>query len=130
MSGMTAYYVSRAVIAGLFAALFLLSGASWWQAALIAAAALAFFFWAPGSGRYRVTPEAGALALSRDERSQWINDRAGRTAFVVVMLAVGAAAVYAAARGIAQLPIESLGWLLILGIAAYYLGDVWLRRRR
>src|SRR5512143_1614349 len=94
MTGMKAYYLSRAVISIGFGALFLLSGSSWWVAVLVAAVAFGWFLLAPHIGRYSVHPEFGVTALRRDERSQLINDKAARNAFVVSMLAVAGAAIY------------------------------------
>ncbi len=129
MSGMRSYYISRIVVAVGFGALFFLGGAPWWQAALVALAAIAWFWWAPRSGRYQVNPELGMTPLRRDERSQGINDTAGRNAFIVVMLVTGATAVYAGLTGSTQVPVRALNWLLILGVVVYYGSDFWLRRR-
>ncbi len=129
MNDMRSYYVSRMVVGLGFGISFYLSGAVWWQAALVGGAAVAWFLWAPHSGRYRVAPELGVAALRRDERSQGINDRAARNAFVGVMLATGAMAVYAGAAAQTQVSARALNWLLILGAALYYASDFWLRRR-
>jgi hypothetical protein len=129
MSGMRSYYLSRMLVAVGFGVLFFLGGSSWWQAALVGGAAIAWFLWAPRSGRYRVAPELGVTALRRDERSQGINDAAGRNAFVVLMLATGAAAVYAGLSGLSQVPVRALDWLLILGVLVYFGSDFWLRRQ-
>src|SRR5512143_889552 len=94
MTGMKAYYLSRAVISIGFGALFLLSGSSWWVAVLVAAVAFGWFLLAPHIGRYSVHPEFGVTALRRDERSQGINDRAARNAFVISMLVLGGLLVY------------------------------------
>ncbi len=129
MSNMRSYYVSRFAVAVGFGFLFYLVGGSWWQGVLAGGAAVAWFLWAPHSGRYQVTPELGVTALRRDERSQWINDAAGRNAFVGVMLAAGAIAVYVRSVGMAQVPIRALDWLLILGGLLYFGSDFLLRRR-
>ena len=128
MTRMKAYYLSRAVISIGFGALFLLSGSSWWAALLVAAVAFGWFLLAPHIGRYSVHPEFGVTALRRDERSQLINDKAARNAFVVSILAVAGAAIYFEAIALAAAPIAVFKWLLILGAAAYYVSDFWLRK--
>jgi hypothetical protein len=92
------YYLSRAVFSVIFGGIFFLSGSPLWEAALMAGLLLALFIWAPHSGRYAVHPEFGITALSRDERTQLINDKAARNAFVVIMLLIGAAAFISAQR--------------------------------
>lgn len=130
MSGLRSYYVSRTVVALGFGLLFYLGGATGWQAALVGGAAIAWFLWAPHSGRYHVDPSLGVTALQRDERGQAITDQAGRNAFVGLMLAVLAIAVYAAASGVTQVPAAAVSWLMILGGLVYFGSDFWLRRRR
>ena len=129
MTGMRAYYLSRVVIAIVFGVLFVLAGSAWWVGMLVAALAFGWFLIAPRIGRYAVHPEAGVTALQRDERSQVINDKAGRNAFIVTMFAVAGVVIYSAATATSTLPVAALEWLLILGVAVYYVSDVWLRRR-
>lgn len=126
MTGMSRYYISRALISIAFAAVFAFTGTPWWQSALMGAAMLAFFFYAPHSGRYAVHPELGATALRRDERTQAISDKAARNAFVAGMLALAGVALYFA--GSTTVPLAALHWILILGALVYFLSDLWLRR--
>jgi len=127
MKGMTLYYVSRAIITALFGFLLSVTGMAWWLAALMGALIFALFLWAPHSGRYSFHPELGVTALRRDERTQAINDKAARNAFVLVMLAL--AGILFAFGMEANIPARWLEYALLLGIAAYYLSDFWLRRR-
>jgi hypothetical protein len=127
---MTRYYVSRILIAWIFAALFYAVGSSWWMALLVGAMATAWFLYAPHSGRYQVDPERGVTALGRDERSQWINDKAARNALVVLGLALGGLNIYfGTIAGRAAVPIEWTRWLLTGGAAVYLISDLILRRR-
>ena len=127
---MTRYYVSRMLIAWLFAALFYIAGAGWWVTLLVGFAISAWFLYAPRSGRYQVDPERGVTALQRDERSRWINDKAARNAFVVLALALGGLNIYfGTVSGQAMIPIYWTRWLLIAAVAVYAVTDVSLRRR-
>ncbi len=127
MKGMTLYYTSRAILTALFGFLLYATGMIWWLATLLGALAFALFLWAPHSGRYSVHPEWGVTALRRDERTQAINDKAARNAFVLVMLSLGGLLL---AFGIeADIPAHWLEYALLLGFATYYVSDLWLRRR-
>ena len=128
IKGMRAYYASRAVLSVLFGALFVLAGSPWWSGVLVAGLAFGWFLAAPRIGRYSVHPEFGVTALRRDERSQAINDRAARNAFVICMLALGALAAYSTGLGLSSLPVAVFKWLLILGVLVYYATDFWVRR--
>ena len=128
MTGMSLYYLSRAVISAAFGLLFALTGSPWWVAALIGVIAFAFFLWAPHSGRYAVHPELGVTALRRDERTQGINDRSARNAFIVTMLAVAGDALYVGRYTPAVVPVSFFNYLLILGVLTYYLSDFLQRR--
>jgi len=128
MTGMSLYYLSRAVISAAFGLLFALTGSPWWMAALIGIIAFAFFLWAPHSGRYAVHPELGVTALRRDERTQGINDRSARNAFIVTMLAVAGATLYFGRYTPAVVPVSFFNYLLILGVLTYYLSDFLQRR--
>ncbi len=128
MTGMKAYYVSRAILSIGFGILFMLGGASWWIGLLVTAVAFGWFLLAPRIGRYAVHPEHGVTALRRDERAQLINDKAARNAFVVCMLAAAGAAIYYDASALESMPVALFKWLLVLGAMAYYVSDLWLRR--
>ncbi len=128
LTGMKAYYISRAILSIVFGAVFLLAGSSWWIALLVGAIALTWFLVAPHIGRYAVHPEYGVTALRRDERTQLINDKAARNAFVVSMLAAAGVAIYYDALATGHVPVAAIKWLLVLGAVAYYLSDFWLRR--
>jgi hypothetical protein len=125
---MRAYYISRAILSAVFGLLFALSSGTWWAGALIGIVAFGFFLWAPRSGRYAVHPEYGMTALRRDERTQIINDRAARNAFIAVGLAIGAGLLYFNAVGMA-VPTSILSLILILAIGVYYVSDFVLRRQ-
>jgi len=128
MSGMSVYYVSRAVMSAALGVLLALTGLEWWMAAMLGAIVFAFFVWAPRSGRYSVHPELGVTALRRDERTQGINDKAARNAFVVTMLAVAGTAIYFGAMAAVSVPVAALKWTLVLGVLVYFVSDFVLRR--
>ncbi len=130
MTGMTAYYISRAVISIAFGALFAVTGSSVWMALLIGGLAFAFFLWAPRSGRYAVHPELGITALRRDERTQGINDKAARNAFVISILALGAITVYFGTFALTDVPLALLKLVIAVGALAYFVSDLWLRRQQ
>lgn len=125
MSGKSRYYLSRTAVSIAFGGLFVLSGGELWLAALLSGLTLAFFLWAPYSGRYIFHPELGVTALRRDDRTQIINDKAARSAFVITMLALAGVALY---FGPAAVPAYLLSLLLFLGMLSYYATDLWLRR--
>ena len=127
---MTSYYVSRFLFAWIFAALFYLLGAAWWVALLVAGVLTAWFLYAPRSGRYQVDPSRGASALQRDERSQWINDKAARNAFVLTGIALGGLNIYfGSIAGTTSVPIEWTNWLLVAAVGVYLISDFTLRRQ-
>ena len=128
MTGMSAYYTSRAVFSAAFGILLALAGLEWWMAALMGTVVFGFFLWAPRSGRYAVYPELGVTALRRDERTQTINDKAARNAFIVTMLAIAAIAIYFGLFAPAVVPVRVLEYILILGALAYFVCDFFLRR--
>jgi predicted cobalt transporter CbtA len=127
MTGMKAYYVSRAIISMALGALFA-AGSSWWTGILVGILAFAWFLLAPHIGRYSVHPEFGVTALRRDERAQVINDKAARNAFVISMLALGGIIVYFGTLALTSVPIGVFKWLLILGVLIYYVSDFLLRK--
>jgi hypothetical protein len=129
MTGMRAYYASRALISIAFGALFVFTGGGWWAGVLMAALVFGFFLWAPRSGRYVVHPELGVTALRRDEQTQAINDRAARNAFVVMGLALASLAIYYGSFVHVNVPVALLNYTLILGVAVYFISDLALRRR-
>jgi hypothetical protein len=128
MTGMTRYYLSRAALAAAMGLLFVLTGSPWWAAVLIGGLIFALFLWAPHSGRYAVHPEHGVTALRRDERTQAINDRAARNAFVVSMLVLAGIAIYFGALAPGLVPVTLLNLVLALGALTYFASDAWLRR--
>lgn len=128
MTGMSRYYVSRALVSAACSGLLALTGSPWWIAAGVGVIAFAFFLWAPHSGRYAVHPEFGVTALQRDERTQAINDHAARNAFVVTMLAGAATAIYFGTVAHSSIPVMVLDRILALGAVSYFLSDLWLRR--
>lgn len=128
MSGMSLYYTSRAIITVAFAFLLALTGMEWWLAALMGAIVLVFFLWAPHSGRYAVHPEFGVTAMRRDERTQAINDKAARNAFIAVMFAIAGIAIYFGSIASAAVPVVILERAMILGALTYFVSDFFLRR--
>ena len=128
MSGMTGYYVSRAVLSVALGALFVLAGSAWWVGLIAGALAFLLFLLAPHSGRYVVDPRLGPAALQRDERTQSISAAAARNAYVVSMLALGGIIVYFGLVALGDVPIMVLDGLLILGVLVYYVSDFLLRR--
>ncbi len=128
MTGLSRYYLSRALISLGLGSLFALSGSPGWMAVSVSLITFALFLWMPRSGRYAVHPEFGVTALRRDERTQAINAVAARNGFVVIMLAMAAMALYFEAMARSQVPIGVLHLSLALGILTYFLSDFWLRR--
>jgi nitrogen fixation-related uncharacterized protein len=128
MSGMSVYYISRAVISAALGVLLALTGLQWWMAVLMGVIVFGFFLWAPRSGRYAVHPEFGVTALRRDERTQTINDKAARNAFIVTMLAIAGIAIYFGSIVPASVPVTMLQYMLILGALTYFVSDFVLRR--
>ena len=128
MTGMRAYYISRAFISVALGLLLVLGGLPWWTGVAAAVLAFGWFLAAPRTGRYAVLPELGATALRRDERGAAINNAAARNAFVACMLAVAGIIAYAGAAALDGVPVAVLQWLLILGVAIYFASDVWFRR--
>jgi hypothetical protein len=122
------YYLSRAAFSIAFGLLFLVTGSPWWMALLIGGLLLALFLWAPHNGRYAVHPEFGITALRRDERTQVINDRAARNAFVISMLLLGAAVVFSGASGAISLSLSIVKLVLLAGALTYFASDLWLRK--
>jgi nitrogen fixation-related uncharacterized protein len=128
MSGLMPYYVSRLALAAFLVGFLLLVGSPWYVAALLGALLVAFFLWAPRSGRYTVKKDPGALALQRDEWAQTIAHKSGRNAFVILMLAIAALALYFGLVARAGVPVSLVTLLGLLGMASYFVSDLWLRR--
>ena len=128
MTGMSRYYVSRALISIALGVFLIFNGSQWWLAGLASTIVLGFFLWAPQSGRYAVHPEFGITALRRDERTQAINDKAARNSFVVTTLFVAGITIYFGTIASASVPIAILRLALVLGVLVYYGSDFWLRR--
>lgn len=100
----------------------------WWSGALVSVAAMAFFLWAPGSGRYTAEPGDGALPLRRDERSRAIRDRAGRDAFITLLLATAALLIYFGWVAPASVPLQALMGVCSLGLLTYFVSDALQRQ--
>ncbi len=125
---MKAYYLSRSLVSMLLGVFLIITGSPWWVGLLAALLAFGWFLAAPHIGRYSVHPEYGVTALRRDERSQGINDKAARNAFVISMLALGAVVIYLGASAAPAVSAAVLKWLLVLGALVYYASDFWLRK--
>ena len=128
MTGMSTYNISRIMISVAFGLLLTFTGFEWWIAVITSFVIFLFFLWAPRSGRYAVHPEFGVTALRRDERTQAINDKAARNAFVVVILAMGGVAIYFNSLLSTNVPVKILDLIIVLGVATYFGSDFWLRR--
>jgi hypothetical protein len=125
---MVGYYLTRVLISAALGGILALARSPWWMSVSVGVLALAFFIWAPRSGRYVVRPESGVAPLRRDERTQAINDRAARNAFVLCMLATAAAAIYFGLVARADVPVIVLDVTLALGLLTYFVSDAVLRR--
>jgi hypothetical protein len=128
MKGLYRYYLVRAVISAVLAALVALAGAPWWGALLAGVVTFGLFVWAVRSGRYVVRPERGATALRSDEYTRAIRDRATRYGFVAVMLALGGVALYYGLIADADVPVSVVGGVLLIGWIAYFTTDILARR--
>jgi hypothetical protein len=125
---MTAYYVTRTILAIILGGLFALLGAPWWMALLAGVLALAFFIYAPLSGRYTVQPEKNAAALARDEFTRSVSDKSGRNAFVFTEIALAGIILYATVIHLEAVSVSALSVLLALGFIVFFISDFWLRR--
>jgi hypothetical protein len=125
---MIPYYLSRIILSAAFGLLLFITGSPFWMVILISGLILAYFLWAPHSGRYSVHPDLGVTALRRDERTQAINDKAARNAFIISMLTVGAIAIYFGLFGAINISISVLNIVLIIGVLTYFVSDLWLRK--
>ena len=128
MTGLSRYYVSRALVSLAFGSLFALSISPWWLGALSSLPVFGFFLWAPHSGRYAVQPERGATAMQRDERTQAISGKAARNGFVMTVTAIAAIALYFGSITQTAVPILALHFTLALATFTYFLSDFWMRR--
>jgi hypothetical protein len=127
-SDMRSYYISRGLIAILFGLLIYWFGGSILAGVLSTAAILAVFIYLPRSGRYRVDPEKGVAPLRRDDWSQYVNQRSGLYAWVVVSITGGALVFYYGLISPGNVPLGVMGALLLLGVLTYYASDFWLCR--
>lgn len=125
---MIPYYLSRILLSGAFGALLYISGTSLWSAILLGGSILALFLWAPHSGRYSVHPEFGVSALRRDERTQIINDKAARNAFIASILSAAAIVIYFNAITVSSISIGLFKTVLVIGVITYFVSDMWLRK--
>lgn len=125
---MATYYVSRALLAAILAALMVAFGLAWWAAALTGLLIFAAFVLLARRGRYVVEPEGGPTPMRRDEMGQEINRRAGLNGFVVLVLGTGGLLFYYGVVAHSGVPINLLAAALALGVGAYILTDYSLRR--
>ena len=122
------YFLSRIAISITFGFLFFVTGSPIWLSLLVSGTLIALFLYAPRSGRYSVHPEFGITALRRDERTQKINDVAGRNAFVVIMLVIGALVIYYGSLGTTTISLSMINIVMAIGILTYFISDFWLRK--
>jgi fatty acid desaturase len=122
------YYLSRTILSAAVGLFLFITGSSIWTAILIGGLIYAFFLWAPHSGRYSVHPEFGFTALRRDERTQVVNDKAGRNAFIVSLLTICAMDIYFGLLGATHISIGVLKIVLAVGALSYFVSDLWLRK--
>ena len=125
---MMPYYLSRTIISIAFGVLLFVTGSPLRNAMLMGGVILAFFLWAPHSGRYSVHPEFGITALRRDERTQVLNDKAARNAFIVTMLTIAIIAVYFGSLGTINISIGIFNMILIIGALTYFVSDLLLQK--
>ena len=130
VKNMLPYYLCRTAFSAAFGLLLFLTGSPIWMAILLGALILGFFLWAPHSGRYAVHPEFGVSALRRDERTQAINDKAARNAFVVSMLMLVILVGIPGSFGLLILTIDIIKIVLLTGALTYFASDAWLRKAR
>jgi hypothetical protein len=69
-----------------------------------------------------------ALAVRRYERTQAIADKAARSSFSVLMLAVASIAVHFGSIARTDVPIALVCLLGHLGMVVHFAADIWLRR--
>jgi hypothetical protein len=128
MTGSSRHYLIRMLISIIWGGLFALLGWPWWSAVIMGGIAFAWFLWAPRSGRYVVRSESGGFGLRRDERTQRINDKAARNAWMVTMLATAGVGIYFGYIAPANVPVAILSFVLLLGMLVYWVSDIRLRR--
>jgi TRAP-type uncharacterized transport system fused permease subunit len=122
------YYWTRLVGAAALCSLLILFGTPPSRAALMFVVLVGLIVWAPHSGRYLVRPDAGALALQRDERTKAISQQAARNGFVAVMLLLGAIGVVYGAVLRTDVPVDFVSLVLAIGAVTYFGSDAYLRR--
>jgi fatty acid desaturase len=122
------YYLSRTVLSLAFGLLLFATGSSIWSALLLSGLILVLFLWAPHSGRYSVHPEFAITPLRRDERTQAINDKAARNAFVVSMLLIALITIYTGATGAPAISLRLIKLVPAIGALTYFVSDAWLRK--
>ena len=125
---MTRYYLSRALVAIVFGALWVALGSSWWAGVLAGAAAFGLFLLAPRTGLYAVHPELGVTALAADERTRTVQDKAARIAFQLTIPALAAAEIYFSWAGFDAIPFAAVNYLLLFAIAVYAFFRIYLLR--
>lgn len=128
MTELTLYYLSRAILCIAFALFLAVTGMQAWLAAVMGLVSFGLFLWAPHSGRYAVHPELGVTAMRRDERTQGINDKAARNAFVIMALATAAIIIYTRSTGMDTIPAALVEANLVLSAIVYFVSDWFLRR--
>ncbi len=122
MKELTGYYVSRAVVALVAAALAWTATRSIWVTAATGTLTMAAFVWYAHSGHFVMEPNRPLSPLRRDEREETITYQAATYGFVVVMLALGL-------LGIAgQIGQPWASAIILIGFAVYFIARAWLRR--
>ncbi len=128
MSGMLPYYLSRLAIAVFLVGFLVLMGLPWWIAAPFGMLVVAYFLRGPRSGLLASSGAAGAAPFRRDEWAQTIGHRSGLYGFIVLKLTIGAVTVYYGSVQRANVPVEVVALLGLLGMGAYIAADIALHR--
>jgi hypothetical protein len=116
------------MISIILGSLFALLGAQWWLAVLAGLLSLAVFFYAPLGGRYTVQPDKGFAPLRKDEFSRSVTDKAGRNAFVFIMVTLAGIIIYSQLSTQLVVSVNALSAVLALGVVVFFVSDYWMRR--
>lgn len=116
---MTRYYLSRALVALVFGAIWVAFGSTWWVGVVAGAAAFGLSLLAPRTGLYAVRPGLGVTALALDERTRTVQDKAARIAFQLTIPALAGVEVYFGWAGSDAIPFTAVNYLLLFAVVVY-----------